>query len=99
MQKNFIKIREKNVGRKSSKNILCYEALPQAPDAFGLNSPSQLVIGYHWLALTKSENKNSKNRFFLSLRTLCIFYPNLATLERGGVCMSLIGTGPKQVAT
>ena len=23
---------------------------PQAPDAFGLNPPSQLVLRYHWLA-------------------------------------------------
>ena len=23
---------------------------PQAPDAFGLNPPTQLVLGYHWLA-------------------------------------------------
>ena len=28
---------------------------PQAPDGFGLNLSSQLVIGYHWLASLNSQ--------------------------------------------
>ena len=35
---------------------------PQAPDRFGLNPPSQLVIGYHWLAFLNQvlEQSNSQ---------------------------------------
>ena len=31
---------------------------PQAPDAFGLNIPSQLVFGHHWLAFHNQVRKN-----------------------------------------
>ena len=31
---------------------------PQAPDAFGFNPPSQLVLGYHWLAFLNQIHKN-----------------------------------------
>ena len=31
---------------------------PQAQDAFGLNLPSQLVTGYHWLAFLNQVRKN-----------------------------------------
>ena len=30
----------------------------QTPDAFGLNPPSQLVIGYDWLAFLNQVRKN-----------------------------------------
>ena len=30
----------------------------EAPDTFGLNTPSQLVLGYHWLALLNQVLKN-----------------------------------------
>ena len=37
-------------------------ARPQAPDAFGLNLPGQLVIGYHWLAfLNQLQNAKKIN--------------------------------------
>ena len=54
LKKNVIKIR--------AKKKLCYEGStplnppvhgelhPQAPHYFGMISPSQLVIGYHWFA-------------------------------------------------
>ena len=43
---------------QSNKKIYFVRGLrPQAPDAFGLNSPSQLVIGYHWLSLLNRENR------------------------------------------
>ena len=31
---------------------------PQAPDGFGLNPPSQLVIGYHWLTFLNQVRRN-----------------------------------------
>ena len=31
---------------------------PQAPDAFRLNPPSQLVIGYRWLGFLNQVRKN-----------------------------------------
>ena len=34
---------------------------PQAPDAFGLNPPSQLVLGYHWLAFVNQVHKTFKS--------------------------------------
>ena len=39
----------------------------QAPDAFRLSSPSQLVIGYHWLAILNSVRISEK---FVSSKTL-----------------------------
>ena len=36
---------------------------PQAPDAFGLNYPSQLVIGYHWLVLNVNVNHRLNGDF------------------------------------
>ena len=32
--------------------------LPPAPDAFGLDPPSQLVLEYHWLAFLNQVHKN-----------------------------------------
>ena len=34
----------------------------QAPDAFGLNPPSQLVLGYHWLVFLNQVNKESQTQ-------------------------------------
>ena len=34
---------------------------PPAPDGFGLNPPSQLIIDYHWLALLNQVRKNPRN--------------------------------------
>ena len=31
---------------------------PQSPDAFGLNPPSQLDLGYHWLAFLNQVRRN-----------------------------------------
>ena len=36
----------------------------QAPDTFGLNSPSQLVFWYHWLAFLNQICKNQKSSQF-----------------------------------
>ena len=35
----------------------------KAPDAFGLNHPSQLVIGYHWLAFLNQVRKYLSPQF------------------------------------
>ena len=35
---------------------------PPAPDGFGLNPPSQLVIGYHWLAFLNQIRKNPRSQ-------------------------------------
>ena len=40
------------------KEILWGELRLQAPDAYGLNPPNQLVIGIHWLALLNQVRKN-----------------------------------------
>ena len=45
--RKMVKIRKK---LKLNENLKNYRNAQQT-DAFGLNSPSQLVIGYHWLAL------------------------------------------------
>ena len=38
---------------------------PQAPDTFGLNSPSQLIIGFYWLAFLKNQvRKNLMSQKF-----------------------------------
>ena len=39
---------------------------PQAPDVFGLKPPSQLVIGYHWLAFLNQIRKNVLRAQFTS---------------------------------
>ena len=40
------------------KKLVLKGLRPQAPDAFGLNTPNQLVIGYHWLAFLNQARKN-----------------------------------------
>ena len=61
---------KKNISRKKSfTKIVSGELHPselpdawghrsQAPNAFGLKPPSQLVIGYHWLAFLSQVKKN-----------------------------------------
>ena len=75
----------------------------QAPDAFRLNPPSQLVIEYHWLAFLNHPNfrcifhDDSKNK---NRKIDSIFHKNgIKTESKGvrGVCISLVGTGPKIV--
>ena len=77
---------------------------PQTPDTFGLNPPSQLAIGYHWLAFlnlvqnlkfcwTKKIKKN-RNLFCIRFRSLCIFWDKIndqfwSGMERGSACRSL----------
>ena len=58
--KNFIKIVGKSTLQKKYFNkvfVLC-GLRPQGPNAFGLNTSSQLVIGYHWLVFLNLSRKN-----------------------------------------
>ena len=60
MQNKFHKNRSiKNLGKKVKKNPVLRGLGPQAPDAFGLNPPSQLAIGYHWLTFLNQVRKKS----------------------------------------
>ena len=58
-KKNVLIIGLKNVFWKNKFNIFfVLEGLhPLGPDAFEFNSPSQLVIGYHWLAFLDQVRK------------------------------------------
>ena len=45
---------------KFRKKFMLGRLGPQAPHAFGLNPPIQLVIGYHWLVFLKRVRKPSQ---------------------------------------
>ena len=52
---------QKKIGKKKSTFLFVFGKLrPQAPDVFGLNPLSQLVIRYLWLAFLK-QSQFSKN--------------------------------------
>ena len=62
-KKSFIHVFRK-FGKKSSTFCFVFGGLrTQAPDVFGLNLPSQLVIGYHWLAILNQLHKNQVPNF------------------------------------
>ena len=44
-------------GLRTPKSPVSGGLHPQAPHAVGLNPPSQLVIGYHWLAFLNQVNQ------------------------------------------
>ena len=64
------KIREKNLGKKKVQTFSCSDGIqplkppgswgfrPQTPDTFGVNPPSQMVIGCYWLAFLNQFRKN-----------------------------------------
>ena len=55
-------VEEKNFERKNiwEKRFMSRWLRPQAPYPFGLNNPSDLVIGYPWLAFLNHVHKNLK---------------------------------------
>ena len=88
-KKKFIQFSTKNYFIIKNKQNRIKNIRPQASAVFGLHPPSQLVIGYHWLAFLSqvrkcsknfwykidhiSHTKNRKNYFFIVFRTLRIF--------------------------
>ena len=55
LSKNFFeeKVHKFDWENKFKPHAFQRELRPDAPDDFGLNPPSQLVIGYHWLVILK----------------------------------------------
>ena len=61
MQKKFFKIGAKIIvldGFRPLNHLFRGGLRTQAPDTFRLNPPSQLIIGYHWLAFLNQVHKN-----------------------------------------
>ena len=56
----FNDVQGKKMHQNRSKKNMLGGLRPQAPDAFGLNPPGQLVIGYHWLAFLNQVLKQLK---------------------------------------
>ena len=55
-------MQKKCVHQNQSKTFyfMLWRLHPQAPDCFRLNPPSQLDIGYHWLAFLNQVRKESQ---------------------------------------
>ena len=54
---------------------------PQAPDCFGLNPSSQLVIGYHWFSFLNQVRKESQTQSLI-LNLLRILSTNLTISQK-----------------
>ena len=52
--------------------VFVRELRPQAPNAFGLNRPSQLILGYHWLAFLNQVWNNLSSPQFKPLNTIVL---------------------------
>ena len=48
---------------KIKKKIVLWRLHLQVRDAFGLNPPSQLIIGYHWVVFLNQVRKNVPDHF------------------------------------
>ena len=77
---------KKNHQNQSRKKIILGGLSPQAPDAFGLNLPSQLVIGYHWLAFPDHSLTVEDSR----PNTLGIFSTKSTIFKKRKICSAFV---------